>query len=401
MPRGVPAAHLEGALACQLEHVPVEQEEAGQAELVDQLQLFLETGPGFSAKLVALGVAIFERSLADLRELDDRRLGAVGEIRIAVAELLRQIEAEPLGELGRARDRGSVLREALDDLGRGEQDALVVAAPLRLAAVERAAVTDGDEDVLEARAARMVCVDVARDERRRTDRLCELAQRRVAVRVAAFVGPLQLDEEAVASECAGQSRSGVRIADGETVPRAARQADQPFVELLQQRLVERRVGRRLRLPSRLARVRVGGGEETAEVGVTLLRLDEQRHVRTLCERHLGARDRADAEVLGRVSELERAVDAVVVGERERRVTELGRLHCELLRERCAVEERVRRVRVQLDIGNLRGAFAQRPGGRCTLRARAGERKAVLLPYAVRKLGLELYRHTRARWQAFC
>ena len=113
-------------------------------------------------------------------------------------------------------------------------------------------------------------------------------------------------------------------------------------------------------------MRVGGGEETAEVGVTLLRLDEQRHVRTVCERHLGARDRADAEVLGRVSELERAVDAVVVGERERRVTELGRLHCELLRERCAVEERVRRVRVQLDVRRRPCAWPAHAGprGRC-------------------------------------
>jgi hypothetical protein len=39
-------------------------------------------------------------------------------------------------------------------------------------------------------------------------------------------------------------------------------------------------------------------------------------------------------------ELERAVDAVVVGERERGVAELRRLHHELLGERGAVEERI-------------------------------------------------------------
>jgi len=40
-------------------------------------------------------------------------------------------------------------------------------------------------------------------------------------------------------------------------------------------------------------------------------------------------------------ELERAVDAVVVGERERLVAELGRARGELLGQRRAVEERIR------------------------------------------------------------
>ena len=93
------------------------------------------------------------------------------------------------------------------------------------------------------------------------------------------------------------------------------------------------------------------GEDAAEVRVAVLRLAEQRHVRLSAsvERHLGAGDRPDAEVLRRVGELERAVDAVVVGERERVVAELGGARGELLRQRGAVEERVRRMCVQLDI----------------------------------------------------
>jgi hypothetical protein len=39
-------------------------------------------------------------------------------------------------------------------------------------------------------------------------------------------------------------------------------------------------------------------------------------------------------------ELERAVDAVVVGQRERRVAEIRRTRRQLLRLRCAVEERI-------------------------------------------------------------
>ena len=63
-------------------------------------------------------------------------------------------------------------------------------------------------------------------------------------------------------------------------------------------------------------------------------------MRSTGERHLGAGDRPDAERLRRVGELERAVDAVVVGERERVVAELGGARGELLGQRGAVQERV-------------------------------------------------------------
>jgi hypothetical protein len=67
------------------------------------------------------------------------------------------------------------------------------------------------------------------------------------------------------------------------------------------------------------------------------------------ERDLRARDGADAERLRRVRELEGAVDAVVIRERERLVAELGGAGGELLGLRRPVEERVRRVRVELDV----------------------------------------------------
>ena len=100
-----------------------------------------------------------------MRELHDRRLGTVGEVGVPVAELLGQVEPQPVGELDRERDCGTILREAFDDLRRREQDALVVATTLGLAAVERAPVADGDEDVLERRAAQIVRVHVSRDDR--------------------------------------------------------------------------------------------------------------------------------------------------------------------------------------------------------------------------------------------
>src|SRR2546430_11677452 len=87
--------------------------------------------------------------------------------------------------------------------------------------------------------------------------------------------------------------------------------------------------------------------------------------------------RADAECVRRDCELERAVDAVVVGERERRVAELGRGGRELLRLRGAVEERVRRVRMQLDVG--RAARLRR--------GRLGGLRALVLAPPVRRVGM--------------
>ena len=55
---------------------------------------------------------------------------------------------------------------------------------------------------------------------------------------------------------------------------------------------------------------------------------------------LRASDRPEAERLGRVGELERAVDTLVVRERERLVAELGRARRELLGVRGPVEERI-------------------------------------------------------------
>ena len=189
----------------------------------------------------------------------------------------------------------------------------------------------------------MVRVRVACHERVDAERLGEVAERGVATRVTPLVRPLELDEEAVSSEGARKAGCRVRIPHGEAVPRAAGQADETFGELLEERLVEGRLAQ-LRFAPRRTRVRVSGGQQATEVRVALWRLDEQRDVRArpraVGERDLRTRDRPNAERLGRVGELERAVDAVVIGQSERLVAELGGACSELLRLRGAVEERI-------------------------------------------------------------
>ena len=348
LPRDRLAAHFSRDIARELEHLPVQQEEAGEPDPLDQVELLVEALPRAPLVPVEIRVALPEQAVAERAQLCDRRRVAVREVRIAVAELLGQVELEPLRELGRARDRFPVVGKPLVHLLGREQHRLVVAAPLALAAVERRAVVDGDERVLQADARARVRVRIAGRNRRDAERLGEIAQRRVASHVAALVWTLQLDEEAVAAESLREPRGGVGIADREPVARAAGEADEPFVQLLEQRLLEcRRHG--LRLAPGRPRVLVRGREQTAEVRVAARRLHEQRHVGPPCERHLRAGDRPHAERLRRVRELERAVDAVVVGQRERLVAELRRANGQFLGQRGPVEEGIRRMTMEFGV----------------------------------------------------
>src|SRR2546423_1717147 len=211
-------------------------------------------------------VAFLERPLAHANQLRDCRLAVLGEVRIAVAEVLVQVELQALGELTGAFDRVAVMWEELRELGRRPQEALAVAPPLGFTAVERSAVLDGDEGVLQRRPARIVGMDIAGRDGLDAERLGQLAQNCVAASVAALERPLELDEEAVAAERLRQPRRRVRVPDREPVPGAPRQADEALVALLQQFLPERRL-QQLALFSGHTRPRMRRGHQPAEVRV--------------------------------------------------------------------------------------------------------------------------------------
>ena len=233
-------------------------------------------------------VPLTEQPVAESAQLHDRRLVAVGEIRIAIAELLREVEFEPLRELARPCNRFLVVGKPLEQLGRREQHGLVIAAPLALAPVERRAVADRDEGILEADAQTIMRVRVSRDDGVDAERLGEVAQRCVATHVPTLVGPLELDEEPVAAEGVREPRRRVRIAHGEPVPRAAGEADEPVVQLLELRLVE--AGRHARL--RRAAVCLCAAVSSCRDWRTRSATHEQRDVGAAGQRHLGAGDRS-------------------------------------------------------------------------------------------------------------
>ena len=276
-------------------------------------------------------VALTHSRMADRRELADGRLLAVREIRVAVPELLGEIELEPLGKDCASLRSCTIEGEALQHLLGRAQVALAVAASLRLAALERRAAADRDEHVLQQRPPRMVRMDVSGRDCLHAEVLGEVAEKRQAARVPALERALKLDVEPVGAERAGKTHCGIRIEKAETAPRATRKANEPLGRF--RNGLERNRGRqRLAIfASHPPRFRVCGREQAAEVGVPTPRLHEQRDVRTAFERHLCSRDRPHAERLRGVRELEGAVDAVVVGEGERPIAELRRARRELLR----------------------------------------------------------------------
>jgi hypothetical protein len=335
------SAHLGGDLARKIEHFPVEEEEAREADLSDERKLLAQAGVGPVAKKGRrLPVALLEGPPADLRKPRVGGLLPVGKVGIAVAELLRQVELEPLGELLGCPDGVRILGKAGGLLLGCDEDELLVAPPFRLTALERGLVLDGHERVLESRAAQVVGVDVAGCDRTDAELAGELSQGCVAPRVPAQIRALELDVEALAAESAGEPGGGVRMADGEAGARAAGKTHEPFVPLLECGGIESRLetlgGMSLR-------------DEAAQVRVATRCLHEERDVRAVEERELGARQRAQPDCLGGMRELERAVQPVVVGERERGIAELGGLKRKLLGERCAVEEGVGAVAVELDV----------------------------------------------------
>ena len=100
----------------------------------------------------------------------------------------------------------------------------------------------------------------------------------------------------------------------------------------------------------VARVRVRAGEDAGKVATTAASSTEQRQVAAVVEVELGAVDRPQARAPGAPDgELHRARDRVVVGQRERLIAQRERRGHELVGQRGPVEERERRMAVQLHV----------------------------------------------------
>ena len=339
-PRRVGPADLHGDVARELEQVAVQDEEAREAEAGDHPQLLLEPRVGRCPERAARRVALVHPRLADLGQ---RPVGGrIVRARVAVAEVDREVEAQPCRQRRRLGDRARVVLEARGHRGGARQHVRGVAAPQGLRGVERRVVAQGDERVLERCALARVRVDVARRHRGEPEPRGQLGQLAVARAVVAMERALQLDVELLGPEGRAQPLERGPVADA--VARAAAQADEAGGVLLQR--LERHGGRRL---VALARMGVRAREDVAEVAPALLGVDEQREMPAVLEVDLRPVERLDARRLRGLGELHRAADAVVVREREGLVAVRGRGDGELVGQRGAVEEGEGGVGVELGV----------------------------------------------------
>ncbi len=200
--------------------------------------------------------------------------------------------------------------------------------------VERRPVAHGHHGVLQGDALTRVDVHVAGGHARHTKPLGQLREQLVAAAVVAPVGALELYAEAVGAE-GGEEAAGdccsfwvLSLFDSRShgaIAGASREAHEAVGVLLERLKADRglpvdRVLPPAALDPSLARpaprVPVGRGDQAAEVGVAHARLAQEREVRPVVERQLGARDRPHAERLQRLGHLHGPVQAVVVGQRK-------------------------------------------------------------------------------------
>ncbi len=211
--------------------------------------------------------------------------------------------------------------------------------------------TDGDERVLQRRPRTGMSVYVTRSHAAQPQPARHRLPAPVASAIVAQERPLELDSQALGPERVPQRTQCRLVLDA--MYRAAAQADEPFVVREDRREIHRRLPGRRPRPA-VARVRVRGGDDPAQVRPAACVCDEQREVAPPVrsvrrEIELRAVDRTQPERPGGDGELHRARDRVVIGERHRLIAERQRGRRELVGQRGAVEERERRVAMELRI----------------------------------------------------
>jgi len=278
------------------------------------------------------------------------------KIREAVSQIAGQIECPAaLGDDRSIVNSITTVSKHHGDSFRRAEEELAVLPPHCVRAVERGAMTDRDQHVMQPVPFALVVVNVARRYDAKSYVGGDVNQGAGECPVSPNHVALQLDEELIGTEhratplgetaCRGDP-AALEGAGEETVS-AAGENDQPIVVGFERCEIEPRVA-----TVGLAEVRLC--EEPAEVRIPTRRFGEQRHVRAVEQRHLGAGDRLDTELLRLLGERHRAIDAVVVGEGDARVPEIRGGERELLGQRGAVEKRECRMAVKLRVHRRSG-----------------------------------------------
>ena len=295
--------------------------------------------------------------------LGDRRLGE------PVTQVLGQVEAAAVGDQERVPNSLGELPEAPGLLLGGAEVELGVGAAEAVALLQRAAVPDRHQRVLEAVPEALVVVDVAGGDGAHADPPGELGQRPVPVAVAEDQVVLELDEDVlpaepsdpVAEDGLGLGRPAALHQQRHRPLPAAGQADQAPAVAGQPGDGEAGVEAPL-LPTLGVGLldAVGEADQPAEVAVALPGLGEQGQVMALLAQvldagrvpgqgQLDAGDGLEPELGAEPGEDHGSEEIVVVGDGQAAVAELDRPLDQLLGMGGAVEERVVGVQVELGV----------------------------------------------------
>ena len=241
------AAHLRRLLARHLQQLPVDEEEAGEAALAHHAQLLAQAGVDLRRDAA---VAFAGGLVADALQVGIDRLAfghrVVGE---GVAEVAREVEGAALGDADAVGEGLGPFGEERGHLVGRFQVVLGVLASKLVRGVERCAVADGDEHVLESMALAQVVVDVVGGDAADAESLRQRRQRLVALAVAVDEVVLQLDPEVLAAEgfdVASRRRFRLAQASGGDERRhfallAAGEGDEAFAVAGERLEVERRL----------------------------------------------------------------------------------------------------------------------------------------------------------------
>ena len=201
-------------LPAEVDQVPHDQEVAGQIQLLDQIELARDLGPG---AIVERTVALAGADVGDLAQ--ERRLrlprrhGIVGK---AIAEIGHRV-VEAIGELAGGGHGLRPIREQLRHLRRRLQVALGVVREALAGTVDVGLVADAADDVVERPILRRREADAVGREQRHVIRRGECDERVVVGFLVALQVALQLDVEPIAPEHADQAIEQ----PADAVPRAA------------------------------------------------------------------------------------------------------------------------------------------------------------------------------------
>ncbi len=201
-PRPGAATGVGRHLARQVEQVVVNEKKARQAVVLHQPQLFGEPRLGVGPVYATRGVALVHPSPAQLRQRA-RRGRAIGafEVGEAVTQVAREIEGPAaLGEGLRSGDSIGTVSEQRSGFGRRAQVKFAVGAAHGVRRVERGAVADRDQHILQAVPIAAVVMHVARRHDAEPRARGEVGERAGAGEVAAHVVALQLDIKPLGAE---------------------------------------------------------------------------------------------------------------------------------------------------------------------------------------------------------